>query len=170
MRASTRTRRLEKTSSLRRWRGQTTLMCSRTSISKQPTLWQSRFSILGGRIPNWKRRRRQLYQVDLHSAQPIPLPFDHHLSPEPCLESTVPNADHLFEAGRDMIKMQAGAWLDPNCPSDHLTVQGRLKGQEEWTSAATRVEPRTEFNLNYLTPATWFHIKVQEFNEGVFWL
>merc|ERR1712013_901669 len=80
--------------------------------------------------------------------------------PEPCLESTVPNADHLFEAGSDMIKMQAGAWLDPNCPSDHLTVQGRLKGQDEWTSAATRVEPRTEFNLNYLTPATWFHIKV----------
>ena len=80
----------------------------------------------------------------------------------------MPNADHLFEAGSDMIKMQAGAWLDPNCPSDHLTVQGRLKGQEEWTSSATRVEPRTEFNLNYLTPATWFHIKVQEINEGVF--
>ena len=102
---------------------------------------------------------------------PIPLSFDHHLPPsEPCLESTVPNADHLFEAGRDMIKMQAGAWLDSNCPSDHLTVQGRLKGQEEWTSAPTRVEPRTEFNLNYLTPATWFHIKVQEINEGFLWL
>ena len=53
-----------------------------------------------------------------------------------------------------------GSWVDANCPTDHLTVQGRLKGEEEWSSAASRVEPGAEFTLPYLTPATWFHVKV----------
>ena len=80
---------------------------------------------------------------------------------EPCVESSVPHADHLIETGTDMIKLQMGSWVDANCPTDHLTVQGRIKGEVEWSSAASRVEPgASPFTLRYLTPSTWFHVKV----------
>ena len=59
-----------------------------------------------------------------------------------------------------MIKLQMAGWVDSNCPTDHLTVQGRLKGEVEWSSVASRVKPGEEFILRYLTPATWFHVKV----------
>ena len=72
----------------------------------------------------------------------------------------MPHADHLVETGTHMIKLQMGGWVDANCITDHWTVQGRLKGEEEWSSAASRVEPGEEFTLRYLTPATWFHVKV----------
>ena len=72
----------------------------------------------------------------------------------------MPPADHLVETGSHMIKLQMGGWVDANCPTNHLTVQGKLKGEEVWSSAASRVEPGAEFTLPYLTPATWFHVKV----------
>ena len=72
----------------------------------------------------------------------------------------MPHADHLVETGSHMIRLQMGGWVDANCPTNHLTVQGRLKGEEEWSSGASRVQPGGEFTLRYLTPATWFHVKV----------
>ena len=83
----------------------------------------------------------------------------------------MPQADYFVETGSHMIKLLMGGWVDANCPTDHMTVQGKLKGEGEWSSAASRVEwVGEEFALRYLTPATWFHLKVLSSTEIIIFL
>ena len=72
----------------------------------------------------------------------------------------MPHADHFLRVSADSISVHTDGWVDANCPTEYLSVDGKIRGEEEWTSMASRVRPGEEFTLRYLTPATWFHVKV----------